>query len=78
MREDWKPRFAVPAAWLVSNGRPGAMIPLRRRTAGIPVALTLSLLVVRGGVSTAAFGDVYGGLPHGQGFHCSGGGVPVD
>ena len=68
MREDLKPRLAVPAARSVSNRRQGTMIPLRRWTAAMPVALTLSLLVAGGGVSASAFGDVYGGLPHGEGF----------
>ena len=34
----------------------------------MPAALTLSLLVAGGDVSTAARGDVYAGLPHGEGF----------
>jgi hypothetical protein len=68
MREDRKPRLAVTAAWSVSNQRPGTMIPLRRRTAAVPVAWTLSLLVAGIGVSSPACGDVYGGLPHGAGF----------
>ena len=32
------------------------------------IAWTLSLLVTGAGVATPAFGDVYGGLPHGAGF----------
>jgi hypothetical protein len=68
MKEDLKPRFAVPAARLISNPRQGTMIPLPRWTAAMPVAWTLSLLVAGGGFSASAFGDVYGGLPHGEQF----------
>ena len=65
MRKDGKPRLAKPAAWAVANSRLGPLRPPRRWTAAMPVAWTLSLLVTGGGVSASAFGDVYGGLPHG-------------
>ena len=68
MREHTAPSPAVPAAWRVSNRRQGTMIPMPRWTAPMQVALTLSLLVAGGGVSTSAFADVYGRLPHGEGF----------
>ena len=68
MTEDMTPRRAVPAARFVSNRRPGPMIAMPRWTAAMPVAWTMSLLVAGGSVSTSAFGDVYGRLPHGEGF----------
>ncbi len=68
MTQDMTPRRAVPAARFVSNRRPGPMMAMRRWTAAMSVVWTLSLLVAGGSVSTAAFGDVYGQLSHGEGF----------